>query len=271
MSKLKSNGTGLLGWSLGSLLLAFLAFFSREVVFIDPIFVSFAPDFLLLGLALNFMAHGNFVNSLLGRVLAGQISNPIKDFISRNFEVAEHLGQMGGPSQVMLETLAEKTFEPALLIKGENRESAKDPWPEKGWDAERYKFCDNLLRRESQNSHGGLVQVWWIFIQDTTERIKIRRTGNELCDEQSVWSFDYESQRESVTITKYSANGELQYRAIVQRPPAIYGYQGGIRQKTFHEADGYVYFEWRDENRPGFDLEIKRNLSLRFAAPKRNL
>ena len=102
--------------------------------------------FLLLGLALNFMAHGNFVNSLLGRVLAGQISNPIKDFISRNFEVAEHLGQVGGSSQVMLETLAEKTFEPALLIKGENRESAKDPWPEKGWDAERYKFCDNLLR-----------------------------------------------------------------------------------------------------------------------------
>lgn len=219
-------------------------------------------------LALNYMAHGNFINGLIGRVVAPEVTFPIKSFISRSISLTESPLNAGKIGRVQLETLEQKIFDPALLVKGVNQESAKDPWPEKGWDEERYKFCDNVLKRESPQAQGGMVQVWWVFVQDTTGRIKIRRTSNELCDEQYVWSFDYAAQRPGVVITKYSVIGELQYQVTFQRPPEIYGYQGGIRQKSFHESDGYVYFEWMDVNRPGYDLEIKRNLSVRFLVPK---
>lgn len=223
---------------------------------------GFSPE-----LKRNFLWHGNYVNYLISDLVASVRSYPIKHFLSKNFEFRDQMNQPEKIQEVKLEVVVEENFDPTLVFKGGDRENAKDPWLEKSWDENRYKYCDTLLKKESPETNGGLTQVWWKFVNDSSGRIKIRRTSHELCDENAVWSFDYGSKHPSVMIAKYKISGELQYQIFFQRPEKIDGYDGMIRRKTFHEKDGHVYFEWMELHRSGFDLAIKRNMAVRFLEP----
>lgn len=85
--------------------------------------------------------------------------------------------------------------------------------------------------------------------------------------EDAIWSIDYGSRHPQVLIAKYSAAGQLHYQAMFKPPATIGLYQGGILEKTFHEKDGYVYFEWRNSERPAGRVIIKRNMAVRFLIP----
>lgn len=217
----------------------------------------------------NFLWHGNYVNYLTSNLVASVRSYPIKHFLSKNFEFRDQLNQPEKIQEVKLEVVEEENFDPELVFKGIDRESAKDPWPEKGWDEKRYKYCDTLLKKESPEAKGGLSQVWWKFVNDPSGRIKIRRSSLQLCDENTIWLFDYGLKHPDMIIAKYKINGELQYQIFFQRPAKIDGYDGEIRQKTFHEKDGHVYFEWMEAHRSGFDLAIKKNMLVRFLEPRK--
>jgi hypothetical protein len=219
-------------------------------------------------LAWNFMLHGNFINVLLGRAVAPVTAFPVKHFLARNFDVRSAAEQVGGIWTVALEVLAEKVYAPALEFKGEKGEAPADPWPETGWDAERYQYCDTLLRPESPSAQMEMGRQWWVFARDPTGRRKMRRTSNELCEENAVWSIDYGTKYPHVLIAKYDATGQLQYQVIFKGPAPIGAYPGGIRQKTFHEKDGYVYFEWMNSDRSANRLIVKRKLALRFLIPE---
>ena len=235
----------------------------------EPLDDSSSPDAInpTSELAMNFLLHGNFINNIAGNAIANTTPYPLKQFLSSNFEIQNQTVQAGNLKTVSLEILEEKLYEPTLIFKGENQKSAKDPWPENGYDAERNKFCDTLLRKESPVEANGISHGWWIFVQDTTGRNKIRRTFNELCDESNIWIMEYAKKPRSVMISKYNIKGELQYQLDFLRPVEIYGYSGNIRHKTFQARDGYLYFEWMDTNRPGYDLHVKRNLKIRLQEP----
>jgi hypothetical protein len=220
-----------------------------------------------LRMAWHFMLHGNFINAALGPVVAPVTAFPVKHFLARNFVVQSDAAQVGGIRPVTLEVLAEKVYEPALEFKGERGENPAEPWPEKGWDAERSGYCDTLLRRQVHAEQLLAGEDWWLFARDPSGRRKIRRTLNELCEKDAIWSIDYGSRHPQVLIAKYNATGQLQYQAMFKPPAAIGLYQGGILEKTFHEQDGYVYFEWRNSERPAGRVIIKRNMALRFLIP----
>ena len=224
---------------------------------------------------LSFLLHGNVINDFVGRIVGRITPHPVRHFLAENYQMQdEGKEERTAPVKVVrMEVLGEEVYEPPLIFKGGEmkggiRETAADPWPEKGYDADRNKYCDVLMKPESQKVTPG-KGMWWVFAQDPTGRRKVRRTQTELCDERTIWSFA-PGNEQTMTITKYAATGELLYRLSFQRPSAIYGYSGGVRQRTFQAKDGYIYFEWMDSNRPGYDLHIKRNMRVRIPEPMTN-
>lgn len=219
-----------------------------------------------LRMAWNFMLHGNFINVALGRLVAPVTAFPVKHFLARNFMVISD-AQSGGVRPVTLEVLAEKIYEPALEFRAEGGGGSPEPWPEKGWDAARSEYCNTLLRRQVHDNQLLAGEDWWGFVQDSSGRRKMRRSFHELCEEDAIWSIDFGSRHPQVLIAKYNAAGQLQYQVSFKPPATIGLYQGGILEKTFHEKDGYIYFEWRNSERPAGRLIIKRNMALRFLIP----
>lgn len=242
----------------------------RSRFLFEPVDDSRSVDYLGAApeLQRNFLLHGNIINRLLGAVAADVTPDPVHYFLLSSFTVQSAAAQDGEGQLIGVEVLDEKNYEPALEFKGKDREYPVTPWSEKAFDEERAKYCDTLLRKKSPDAIGGMVQVWWVFFQDDTGRKKMRRTGHVLCEENAVWTIDYGAKHPNVAITKYSAQGDLQYQMLVQSPPEIYGYSGSIQTKTFHERDGYLYFEWIYREQSGYDLYVRKTMNLRVALPR---
>lgn len=214
----------------------------------------------------NFLLHGNTVNAALSLLVHLGPGSPVGRFLALALDVKE-AGPASAGVVLTPEVLGQELFDPPLRYMGRNSERAKSPWTDKSWDADRYKHCEQLLVREVPGDHRGLGSGWWRFAQDPTATHKIQRRGLEFCDSDVVWVLNYGSRQQQVSIKKYAATGDLLFDAIVQRPPPIEGYEGTLQVKTLHEQDGFVYFEWLDLAGRGFDLQVRRNMQLRFQVP----
>ncbi len=220
-------------------------------------------------IALNFLAHGSTPAKWLGRFAAPVQPEPLKHFLTANFSIPEanfgtlkldgsKSSQVGPIRMATLELLEDKVYSPPLQFKGLNSRSA----PDETWDAERYKYCATLLRPESPGPTG---QVWWLFNKDESGRRKMRRSSSELCDEDTIWAF--QNSRSGVNLRKFRADGKLIYELTFNPAPSAPTYSGNLNMKSFHAKDGYIYFEWRDSSRSGYDLTVQRDRAFRIKEP----
>lgn len=226
------------------------------------------------GARLDFLLHGNSLARGLGDALQRSPAHPVRSFLAATFELRAQAWAHGvlpsGQEAVTvqpLEVLQEQVFEPMIVVGNANGAADATPWRQKSWDAQRSKFCDTLLKREPGNAGGGTVQVWWLFAQDPTGRRKMRRTGHELCEPDAIWSWSYVETKDSVTIARYTSEGELRYRLAFSRPAPIHGFAGAIQARTFRAESGYLVFEWVDVNWSGRDLQVKRHMLVRVKEP----
>ena len=220
-------------------------------------------------IALNFLAHGSTPAKWFGRFVAPVQPEPLQHFLAANFSIPEaNFGtfKLDGSksSQVepvrlaTLELLEDKIYSPPLHFKGVNGQSV----PDETWDAERYKYCDRLLRPENPGPNS---QVWWLFNNDESGRRKMRRSSSELCDADTIWAF--QNSRSGVNLRKFRANGELLYELTFNPTPGEPSFSGNLDKKSFHAKDGYIFFEWRDISSSGYDLTVHRDRVFRIKEP----
>ena len=218
-------------------------------------------------LLVNFLLHGSFVNAALGMMAPPGPAMPVGRFLKLALDV-QAAGPASAGTVIEPEVLGQEVFDPPLQYMGKSGEYAKTPWTEKAVDAARALHCAQLLKREApEDDRHGMVAGWWLFAQDPTATHRMQRSSQELCDADAVWALNYGLNRQQVAVKKYAATGELLWDVRVQRPAPVEGSDGRILAGTLHQKDGFVYFEWLNQDGSGWDLRVRRHMRLRFPVP----
>jgi hypothetical protein len=172
-------------------------------------------------------------------------------------------GQNASPRQlppirdVALEVLETETYSPVRKISG-------DEWQNLAWDARRTDLCQKMA---PQVSRGSLQRR---FASDSTgTKRMVNRQGFMLCDSEGIWTGTYAGEfgKGKVELEKYTPDGELLYMVKFDEPSEIDWYHGGILNPTLRSQDGYLVFEWWNNNQSGSDREINRRMKVRFQEP----
>ena len=217
-----------------------------------------------LGL-LQYLLHGNSVAYWSSRWTRPPVYEPpLKSFLAATAKLSHPQDrQAGNATPVTVEILEEKVYEPVWIIV--KHDDGKVKWSTLSYDKARHDHCGKLIRLEKPGTP--LMQGWFLFNGDPTGRKKARYTGNVLCEGDSLWFFDYASERGKMILTKYTAAGDLAYRVSFDKPKPIEGYAGHIMSPTLREEAGYLYFDWWNTNQSGADRHIRRAMKVRLATP----
>lgn len=229
-------------------------------------------------LVLEYLLHGNLLNSLASRFAHNGEVYPLTTFLKQATNLAHpqgsSLGLISGKStrdgeptsvKVELETLDEKTYDPPWVIKEDNL-SNSSKWSEISWDKVRGERCKTLLKPETKGAP--LMQTWHLFVNDPSGRKKVRYTGNAICDPDAIWFLDYVIEKGRTTLTKYSTYGDFIYRISFEKPKEPMGYAGAIMITTFNAENGYLQFEWWNTSQSGLDRHVKRSMRVRIREPQ---
>jgi hypothetical protein len=214
--------------------------------------------------AVQYLLHGNSASYWLSRLTRPTIEPPLHAFLKAASSLSHpQAREPGNATPVALEILTEKLYEPVWIIK--NHDDGTTKWADLTFDKSRHDRCAQLLKLEKAGTP--LMQGWFLFTADPTGRKKARYTGEVLCEAEALWFFDYAAERGKMTLTKYTAAGDLVYRISFDKPAPIYGFAGHIMSPTFREEAGYLNFDWWDSNQAGSDRHIKRSMKVRLAEP----
>lgn len=231
-------------------------------------------------LALEYLLHGNSLNSLVAHRIAHPAPGPLAEFL-RAAVLLRHpqgtqlgLGDLGfgkpvareipGSTKVALEILEERTHDPVVVIK-DDRQSGASKWSELVWDKERAERCKILLKPEIQDAPQN--QTWHLFANDASGRKKARYTGDAVCDPDAIWFLDYAVEKGRMGLTKFSASGDFLYRASFETPEDSGTFTGSILKPTLRTQGGFLHFDWWNTSRSGGEHQVRRTLKLRFAEP----
>lgn len=218
----------------------------------------------------EYLLHGNLANSLVARLVSLAPSYPLTSFLKKASNLTHPQGTefgftLGKPlysnkpppsAKVDLEILEDKTYSPAQRFQ-ENPNLGGFEWDKLVWDRVRSERCDKFLIPESKR-----LMAWYLFANDPTGRIKVKRNHNEFCDPDVIWFLDYVIEKGNMVITKYSINGNFIYRASFPKPT-----EGFILSPTIKASDGYLEFEWWDAETSASGKFIKRTIKARIKEP----
>lgn len=232
-------------------------------------------------LRLEYLLHGNLLNTLIGRLLPNGGPYPLAGFLREAANLSHPQGSELGlasraprlagkyPSNVAaLVILEDKGYEPPWKpteIPDPNGYASK--WQGMPpWDKERHDRCGTLLKPEIK---APITQTWYLFVNDPSGRKKVRISSmNAFCDPDALWFLDYVAEEGNVVVTKYRINGDLAYRLSFKKPSSIPGYMGGIPISTFEAEGGFLRFEWWETNHSASrGMEVKRVLKVRLREP----
>jgi len=227
---------------------------------------------------IEYLLHGNWFSSLAASIALRPTPYPVSAFLKASTALAHPQGAALGlavdhqkngnesPSmKATLEVLAQKTYDPVWIIK-EDRDASVSKWSAIAWDKTRDDRCSTLLTPETVGAPQ--VQTWYLFAKDATRRKKARYTGFAICDPDAIWFQDYVIEKGRMVLTKFTAQGDFQYRISFEKPIEPYGFAGGIMLPTFRAQDGYLYFDWWNTNQSGWDRHVARSMQVRVKEPQ---
>ena len=230
--------------------------------------------------SVEYLLHGNLFNSLAASVAPRPTRYPLSAFLKASTALAHPQGTalgLSGPLvqgnaapsvNVTLEVLAQKAYEPVWILE-EDPNTHASKWSTISWDRSRADRCQTLLIPEVAGAPR--LQTWFLFVNDATRRKKARYTGDAICDPDAIWFEDYVSEEGRMVLTKFSAEGDFQYRISFQKPQEPYGYPGGIMMPTFSARDGYLYFDWLNSKQSGWNRHVARSMQVRVKEPQVSL
>lgn len=221
-------------------------------------------------MSLEYLLHGNILNDLAAKLVPLTTSYPLTSFLRKASNLTHPQGTKFGftlgkplysnnppPSiKVELEVLEDKVYNPKQRF-DENPALDGFEWNNMVWDKVRSERCDEFLVPENKR-----MDAWYLFINDTTGRKKVRRNHNEFCDPDVIWFLDYVIEKDRMVITKYSINGDFIYRLSFRKPS-----EGFILSPTLKSENGYLNFEWWDADTSASGKFIKRSIKARIKEP----
>lgn len=223
--------------------------------------------------ASEYLWHGNLLNGLATAVVPGSTPYPVSAFLKASTALAHAQGTTGRSEagnesssvNVALEVLAQQTYDPIRVIDADSS-AGPSKWTALTWDPSREALCKTMLMPEDASDHR--MGAWYLFVNDATHRKKARIAGSTLCDADAIWFEDYVGERGRVVLTKFSAQGDFQYRISFEKPPEPGGFAGGIMQPTFRAENGYLYFEWWSMSQAGQNERVARSMQVRIKEPR---
>jgi hypothetical protein len=227
--------------------------------------------------SIEYLLHGNLFSRLAASVAPRPTPYPLSAFLKASTALAHPQGTALGLSGLMaegtaspsvnatLEVLAQKTYDPVWILEEDPHASASK-WSAIAWDKSRVDRCRTLLTPEVASAPQ--LQTWFLFVNDATRRKKARYTGDAICDPDAIWFEDYASEKGRMVLTKFTTEGDFQYRISFQKPQEPYGFPGGIMMPTFSAKDGFLYFEWWNTTQSGWNRHVARSMQVRVKEPQ---
>jgi len=173
------------------------------------------------------------------------------------------------PAQKLtLEILETKDYTPEWIIKHAD-------WSRLTFDKERSGYCSTLFK--PANPDDPLMDGREAFVKDATgqKRVPFQRfaapIGNRICEGGYIWFFDYVAEPGRMVLTKFSTGGDFIYRISFERPEDPSGFLGVIMSPTFKLKDGYLFFDWWNQQQFVQDRRVKRTLKVRLREPELSL
>lgn len=174
----------------------------------------------------------------------------------------DYIAAAGPSKNVVLEVLATEVIEPELLIR-DKPNSSESAWGAYSWDKERALACAGRIERADDQDQR--LATWQRFVRDTTGIRVFPNSYSRFCDSDAVWVFGHGmTEPGPIVITKSTNTGVALYKVSFARPAVSIGSEGAMRIFTFHEKDGFVYFDWVSYDYGGYEWHVKHSTKFRF-------
>lgn len=167
------------------------------------------------------------------------------------------------PQEVSLEILETRNYSLDRIIN-------LDDWTRLAFDKERDTYCSSLFKQADPDDS----LLGERFTKDETGQKNVpygkfdMRTGvKRLCDKDNIFFIAHLEEPGKMVVTKYTPNGDLQYRISFQNPEEVKGFVGYIMAPTIKSEGGYLYFEWWHFMDSNMQWHVKRSLKARFREP----
>jgi len=99
-------------------------------------------------------------------------------------------------------------------------------------------------------------------------RSMVLKQGQDLiCDDAAIIHLGWNVETKTWFITKYWPDGNLVYRISFIDPGSFSGYHGAVMPRSVQSQDGFLTFEYLNQNQAGYNRQISRRIRFRVKEP----